>query len=138
MFDAFKGMIGMGKTPEEFEIPDDFNMDDFAALFKKVKAQSGQGPLDGLKLDAEQIDAVAGEWECGSVGEWGGESGGSGSTSVRTQRTHRRRFMFVLKAAYTHALSLSLSISISLSLSLSLSLSPRCFGGKKKQRFFCF
>ena len=60
MFDSFKGMIGMAPKYEEFEIPDDFSLDDFAALNKKVKAQSpnGQGPLDQLKLDAEQVDAV--------------------------------------------------------------------------------
>ena len=52
--------MGMGGRPEEFDIPDNFNMDDFAELCKKVKSQgSGKGgPLEALELDADQIDAI--------------------------------------------------------------------------------
>ena len=58
MFDTFKGYLGLGGKPEEYEIPEGFSMDDLAALCERLKEQGQQSPLDMLNLDLDQIKAV--------------------------------------------------------------------------------
>ena len=64
MFDALKSMVGMTPGAANFEVPENFSLDDFAALTRKVKSESliapgqGGGLLDALALTQDQIDAI--------------------------------------------------------------------------------
>lgn len=62
MLGSLKGMLGFKEPHKEFEIPDDFGLDGFAKLNRKLQSQSpdGKGPLHqfNVKLDADQIDAL--------------------------------------------------------------------------------
>ena len=40
MFDALKSMVGMTPGAANFEVPENFSLDDFAALTRKVKSES--------------------------------------------------------------------------------------------------